>query len=83
MLKLTVELPEDLAAWLADSAVTRRCSRQDLVVEMLRDAFERSVAMEALGAKAVREHHELLRRLASGPGDPNIELVGPIPRKRL
>ncbi|MDN3238947.1 hypothetical protein [Glycomyces tritici] len=82
MVKLTVELPDDLAAWLANAAVTRRCSRQDLVVEMMRDAFEQAVASEALAAKAVREHQELLRRPASGPGDPNLELVGPILRKR-
>ncbi|GAA2129302.1 hypothetical protein [Glycomyces algeriensis] len=83
MVKLTVELPDDLAAWLADSAATRRSSRQDLVVEIMRDAYERSVAMEALAAKAVREHHELMRRLASGPSDPNVELVGRIFQKRL
>jgi len=73
MVKLTVELPDDLAAWLAERAAGRRVSRQDLIVEMARNEYELSLAFEEATADAMRKHHELLQRLASWPRDPSAE----------
>ena len=64
MVKLTLDLPDDLARWLARRAAGRGCSRQDLVVETLRQDFGRSQHFDALVEKVVEEHRELLRRLA-------------------
>lgn len=64
MVQLTIELPEDLAGWLAGDAARRRCSRQDLVIEMLQDKQERDARFNAILTDSIEKNQELLRRLA-------------------
>ena len=64
MVKLTIDLPADLAQWLAEQAATRGRSRQDLVIEAIQDRFERSERFDALLDKSLEENRDLLRRLA-------------------
>jgi len=67
MVKLLIELPEDLARWLARHAAWRGVSRQDLVLQQLRDDYERSLKVEVIADRGMQEHSELLRRLAEWP----------------
>jgi hypothetical protein len=77
MTNLLIDLPDDLARWLAQSAASRRTSRQDVVLDILQRAYERSLKIEAIAVRIMNEDSELMRRLAQGlSGERKPELVG-------
>ncbi|MBO3733339.1 hypothetical protein [Glycomyces niveus] len=69
MTKPLIELSDDLARWLARDAARLRASRQNLVLDLLRRDYERSLEFEATLDRILQENSELLRRLGEGPPD--------------